>query len=218
MKTNFINQQFRMPDGGGMAGGGIGGGLGQAAGAAAGMAFPPLAIAQGIGGLAQGILGYTQAHKAQKQLEKLVNSYQPNQSIMDYYNKALQRYNVNPYQSRLYQMQTQNAARGLTTGINTLQDRRSALAGVSGLVQGYNDASLKAAAAAEGQQAQALGQLGQATGMKAAEDKYPFQLKYGLLAAKAGGGNQIMNAGLSNIFGGLQTGNQYNQLKQIYGG
>jgi hypothetical protein len=162
-----------------------------------------LAIGQGVMGLAQTILGGSAAHKAQKQMEGMVNNYQPNQSIMDYYSKALNRYNVNPYNSNLYQMQSNNIQRGTASGINALQDRRSALAGVSSLVQGQNDGLLKAAAAAEGQQGQALNQLGQATGMKAQEDSKKFDMKYNLLAMKAGGNNQTMNAGIQNMFGGM---------------
>jgi hypothetical protein len=161
-----------------------------------------LAIGQGVMGLAQTILGGSAAHKAQKQMEGMVNNYQPNQSIMDYYSKALNRYNVNPYNSNLYQMQSNNIQRGTAAGISALQDRRSALAGVSSLVQGQNDGLLKAAATAEGQQGQALSQLGHATGMKAQEDSKKFDMKYNLLAMKAGGGNQTMNAGIQNVFGG----------------
>lgn len=172
---------------------------------------------QGIAGIAQTIAGGIQAHRAQKKLEKLINSYQPNQSIMDYYSKALQRYNPNAFESALYRQGQQTAARGLTTGISALNDRRSVLGGIAGLTQGYNDASLKAAAAAESQQGQQLAQLGQAAGMKTQEEKYPFELKANLLAQKAGGGAQIMNAGLSNIFGGTSNLSQMAMLNQMYG-
>lgn len=168
-------------------------------------------------GVGQSIAGGIQAHRAQRQLEKLISGYQPNQSIMDFYSKALQRYNVNPYQSNVYQMQKQNAGRGLTTGISALHDRRSATGNIATLVQGYNDANLKAAATAEGQQAQALGQLGQATGMKAAEDKYKFEAKYNLLSAKAGGGNQILNSGIQNAYGGAGSISNYLTAKDMYG-
>lgn len=174
-------------------------------------------LVQGAIGLGQSIVGGIQAHKAQRKLEKLVSSYTANQSIMDYYTKALNKYNVNPYSSALYRMQMQNADRGLTTGINALNDRKSVLGGISSLVQGRNDASLRAAAAAEGQQSQALGQLGQATAMKAQEDFKPFEMKYNLLAMKAGGGNQIANAGLSNLYGGLGNISNYYAAKNAYG-
>lgn len=178
---------------------------------------PVGAIAQGVIGLGQAVIGGINAKKAQKKYDSLINSYQPNQSIMDYYSKALQRYNQNPYESAMYRMQSQNAGRGLATGLSSLNDRRSALAGASSLVRGYNDSMLKAAAGAEGQQAQALGQLGQATQMKAGEDKYKFEMKANSLASRAMGNNQIMNNGLQNIHGGLSNISDYYLAKKIYG-
>ncbi len=175
------------------------------------------ALVQAGGGIIQSIFGGGRARRAERQLEKMVNSYQPNRSILDYYNKALERYSVNPYQSNMYNMQQRNIQRGTATGISALQDRRSAIGGVASIVQAQNDASLKAAAQAEQQGAQALGQLGQATQMKAQEDFKPFELKYNLQAMKAGGGNQIMNAGLSNIFGGIQNYGNYQTVKKMYG-
>jgi hypothetical protein len=176
----------------------------------------PLPLAAGLGiaqtglGLVQSIFGGGAARKAQKQMEQMVNSYKPNQSILDYYNKAVQRYNVDPYGSAMYRNQMQNVNRNVATGIGAAQDRRSGMAAISNLTQGANDASLRAVAGAEQQQAQALGQLGQATAMKAQEDFKPFEMKYNLLSMKAGGGNQIMNAGISNVFNGL--GNVSNML------
>jgi hypothetical protein len=174
-------------------------------------------IAQGVGGIIQAFTGGGKAGRAERELSKMVKEYKPNQSILDFYNKALSRYNVNPYTSSLYNYQ-QDQARGATAaGIQALGGRRSTLAGLPRLIQGQNDAMLKAAATAEGQQAQALGQLGQATQMKAAEDFKPFELKYNLNMMKAGGGNQIMNAGLSNIFGGIQNYGNTQQIKKMYG-
>ena|SRR3990167_11439829 len=170
-----------------------------------------------VGGLAQTIFGGGRARRAEKDLERMVASYKPNASILDYYNKALQRYNTNPYTSQFYN-QAQNQIKGGTAqGIANLQDRRSVLAGLPSLIQNQNDSLLKAGAAAEGQQAQALGQLGQATGMKAQEDFKPFEMKYNLLSAKAGGGAQTMNAGLGNIFGGLNNMSQMAMIKNFYG-
>lgn len=180
-------------------------------------AFPLGAAIQGVAGLAQSIIGGIGAHKAQRQLEKLVSSYKPNASIMDFYNKALNKYNVNPYTSQSYQYQTNQAQRGLATGINALQDRRSVLAGLPSLIQQQQDLSSRAAAQAEGESSRNLAQLGQATQMKAAEEKYPFQLKYGLLASKAGGQNQLLNAGLQNIFGAASSLTQRGLYKQAYG-
>jgi hypothetical protein len=169
-----------------------------------------------IGGI-QSLIGGGQAHRAQKEMEQMVKTYKPNQGIMDYYNKALQRYNVNPYTSQYYNQAQNQIKAGTAQGLANLQDRRSALAGLPSLIQGQNDALLKAGANAEGQQAQALGQLGQASQVKAQEEFKPFEMKYNLLSSKAGGGNQIMNAGLSNVFGSLNNMSQMSQLRKMYG-
>lgn len=174
-------------------------------------------LVQAGAGLVQSFIGGGKAGRAQRQLEKMINNYQPNQSIIDFYNKALSKYNLNPYNSASYRMQQQNSQRNLSTGLNYLGDRRSAVAGVGSLVQGANDAELKAVANAEQMGAQNLAQLGQATGMKAAEDKYKFEAKANLLGMKAGGGNQIMNAGLSNLYGGISNISDYYTAKEIYG-
>lgn len=175
------------------------------------------AVAQGVLGIGESIINAGKAHRAQRQLETMIDNYQPNQSIMDYYNKALSRYNSNPYTSSLYNQQKENIARSTAQGIAALGDRRSALAGIPALVQNQNDSMLKAAAAAEGQQGQQLSQLGQATAAKAAEDKYKFEGKYNLLSMKAGAANQGVNAGIQNIFGGLNGIQDYQNINNTYG-
>lgn len=179
----------------------------------------PLAIPliQTGAGILQSLIGGNQARQAQRGLERMARDYKPNAGILDYYNKALSKYNVNPYTSSLYNYASERARAGTAQGISSLQDRRSALSGIPSLVQGQNDALLKAAATAEGQQAQALGQLGQASQVKAREEFKPFEMKYNLLSAKAGAGNQIVNAGLSNIFGGLQSAGNMTMLDSMYG-
>jgi hypothetical protein len=185
----------------------------------------PLAIAQMGAGVAQGIFGAIQAGKAQKQLNKLQSpQYKQNQSIMDFYNEALKRYNVSPTDSAMYKRQMQGVDRNVAAGLNSLQDRRSGIAGVSSILRAGNDAALNANVAAEAERSNRFGQLGSAAGMKAGEDDkafqfnqyMPFERKYNLLSQKAGGGNQIMNAGISNIFGGLQGWNQMNMIDKMY--
>jgi hypothetical protein len=183
------------------------------------MALPmaALGIAQGVLGLGQALIGGGKARRAQKSLETMIDQYKPNESIMDYYNKALSKYNANPYTSQTYQQAMRTGERNLATGLNNLQGRGSALAGVSALVQGANDNSLRAAARAEQMQAQDLAQLGQAAGMKDREDKYKFEAKYNLLSQKAGAANQTANAGISNMFGGLGSIMDYAMVDKIYG-
>lgn len=161
------------------------------------------AIAQGLFGLGQSI--FSGRKRAERELKKLANSYKPNQGIMDYYNKALSRYSANPYESLSYKQRENIIGRNLATGIGASQDRRSGLATVTGLVQGANDAGARASAEAEQQQAQALGQLGQAAQVKAAEERRPFEMKYNLLAQKAGQAATRQNMGIQNIFGALGT-------------
>lgn len=194
--------------------------------------MPPFIIPaiQAGAGIAQTIFGGIRAKKAQKELEKMQSpTYTPSQSITDVYNKALQRYNTNPYQSAFYKNQAQQVQRGVSQGLNALQGRGMALAGVNALVQGQNDAMLQTAATAEQQQAQRFNDLQQAAQQQAGQDQLayqynslmPFERKSGLLSAKAAGGAATMNAGLSNIFGGLQSlsgmgamRNQFNNYNQ----
>lgn len=187
----------------------------------------PLAFAQmGLGAI-QGIAGLIQNKRATKQLEGMQSpTYNQNKSILDYYNKSLAKYNVNPYNTDLYRMQEQQANRGMASGLGALQGRGQALAGVNQLVQGRNDALLRAGVEAEQQQGQNLNRLGQAAGMKTAEDQrafeinqqQPFDRKYNLLAMKAGGGADIMNSGISNVFGGASSLSQMGMLDKMYGG
>ena len=154
-----------------------------------------------LGGVAQA--AFSGRKKKERDLEKFANSYTPNSSIMDYYNKSLARYNANPYQSQSYQNQQNLINRNLATGLSASQDRRGGLAALSGLVQGSNDASARAGAMAENQQAQALSQLGSAAGAKTREDSKKFDMIYNLKAMKAGQAAATQNAGLKNAFGGL---------------
>lgn len=167
---------------------------------------------QSLGGQAQMLFGLLGAKKAQRKLENLKSPlYHQNSSIMDYYNKALSRYNVNPYDSNLYKMQEQQANRNVAQGIGGLQDRRSAIAGIPALLQAKNDSMLRAGVSAENERDQRFNQLGAATNMKADEDRtawqyneyMPYETKFNLLSSKAAAKNQLFNAGMSNYFGGI---------------
>lgn len=190
--------------------------------------MPAAAIAQGVLGLGQMIGGWIQQGKANEELGELDKNsprYAQNQGIMDYYNKALSRYNVSPTSSAMYKRQNQNIQRGVATGIGALQDRRSGQAGISSIIRASNDAMLNAEVAAENQQNQRFGQLGQATGMKAGEDRMafqinevdPFERKYNRLSQKSGAGSQIANAGISNVFGGLRNYADQQLMRDLYG-
>lgn len=184
------------------------------------------AIAQLGGGLIQSIIGGGRARKAQRELEHMVSpAYTRNQGILDYYSKALSKYNTSPYESALYKKSVNDTQRSQAYGLDALRGRGGAVAGVSNIVAAGNDNLLKAAANAEQQHRQDFNTLGTATNMKAGEDmkdyQYnklaPFERKYNLTAMKAGGGNKVLGAGLSNIFGGFNAYNDYNQAQKILG-
>lgn len=192
------------------------------------MPLPLIPLIGAGAGLIQSLVAGGKARKAQKQLEGLASNvpqYKQNQSILDYYNTALSRYGVSPTDSAMYKRQQQSINRNVASGLNTLQNTRSAIGGASSLVRAANDASLNAEVAAEQQRDQRFGVLGGATGMKAAEDakafeqnvNLPYQLKYNLLSQKAGAANQTANAGLSNIFSGLQNWSNMQMMDKMYG-
>lgn len=164
------------------------------------------------GGILQSIIGGNKAKKNERALENLKTpTYTANKSIGDYYQNALQRYGVNPYQSQQYQYAQNNANAATGAGINALQDRRSAVGGVARLSAIQNNAGLRAGMAAEQQQGQRFGALGNATGMKSADDRVrfqyndiaPYEKQYNLLAMKAAAGSKMQNSGISNAFKGL---------------
>lgn len=169
-------------------------------------------------GIVQGISGFFGGRRARRALEGLQSPvYTPAKSITDYYDEAKQRYNTSPYASTLYKGQQQGITRNLTQGLSALRDRRQGVGGVSALVQGANDASLRSAMAAEQQQEQRFGQYGQAAGAMAGEQRQafninkmmPYQTRYNQLSQKAAGYNQMFNAGLQNFYGGGQAGSVY---------
>lgn len=172
------------------------------------------AIAQTVGGLFQSL--FSGRKKAQKEMEGLLNKspqYTANKGIADYYQESLNRYNESPYQSAIYQNAMRNAQRVTAQGLGALQDRRSALAGVGRLAAIQNDATQNAVAQAEGRRDARFSQLGQATQMKAGEDRRafdinvmtPYQQRLQMAQMKAGAANARFDAGLQNMFGGLSN-------------
>src|SRR6266540_354420 len=173
---------------------------------------------QGIGGLIQAGIGFFGGRKARRDLENLQTpTYDPAKSISDYYAEAKNRYGISPYASTLYNTQMQNINRSTASGISGLQSRRMGIGGISSLIQGQNDAMLKAAATAEQQRDQRFGQLGAASQAMAGEERQafninkimPYEKRYNMLAMKAQGYNELLNSGLKNIFGGGQAGAAY---------
>lgn len=192
------------------------------------MGFDPISLAVGATQTGQGLL--QSLFSGRKKNEKKFNAQidkspkvAANSSIMDYYNSALQRYNVNPTSSALYKRQQQNIGRSVATGLSGFQDRRSGQGGISSLLRGANDASLNAEVAAEQLKNQRFSQLGGATQMKSSDDRYvfdqneltPFNLKTQLAGMKLAASNETYRAGLTNAFNGVQTGlNGYTPKKK----
>lgn len=154
--------------------------------------------------------------KAQRELDTALNSnsqYSGSKPISDYYNEALNRYNVSPYQSQQYQIAQKNAQAGTATGLNSLQDRRSAIGGVSRLVGVQNQSLENAGVNAENQRNQNFSQLGSAVGMKNQDDRFkfntnvldPYNRKLQLAMMKSQAANARFDAGLSNIGGGTNN-------------
>lgn len=168
-----------------------------------------IAAAVVAGGAIYGAVKSGQAKKVNKKQEALANAQKPDQGITDYYKSALQRYNTNPYQSQFYQQAKQGIDRNMATGINALQSRRSAVGGIAALQQNSNDALRQAGVGAENMRNQAFGQLGQAAGVNAQEQKYPMEMKYNLYGAQAAGYNQAANAGFQSAFNGLGSVGSY---------
>lgn len=188
--------------------------------------MPILPLISAGAGLVQSILGGINARKATKKLEGLDSpKYSQNQSILDYYNQALGRYNVSPNESAMYKRQTRDIDRGVAGAVSGLNDRRSGIAGISSILRNANDARLDANVAAENEKSRRFGELGNATQAKAGEDRMafqqnevaPFERKYNLLAMKAGAANNLANTGLSNIFSGIQNGINMSMYNKEFG-
>jgi hypothetical protein len=173
------------------------------------------AISVGVG-TASAISANTKQKRSQRRLDELAKNsplYKSDKSIDDYYQKALSRFNENPYQSQQYQMGGMNARRATAQGIGALQDRRSAIGGISKLEAGQNAAMQNLGAQAEGQKNQRFNQFGNASQMKNAEYQRefdfnkmtPYNRKLQLEQMKGAAAGEQFNAGMQMIGQGLST-------------
>ena len=155
-------------------------------------------------------------NKRAKELEQYAQQsplYKGSKSIDDYYQQALNRYSENPYQSQQYQIGAMNAQRATAQGIGALQDRRSAIGGISRLALGQTSAMQNLGAQAEAQRNQRFGQLGGAAQMKTAEDykKFdinqmtPYNRMLQLKQWKAQAAADQYNAGMQSIASGASN-------------
>jgi hypothetical protein len=184
------------------------------------MSFAAIGITSAV--LSTGLGAYTaisadkRQKKAQRNLEDLAKNsplYKPDKSIEDYYQKALSRFNENPYQSQQYQMGAMNARRATAQSLGALQDRRSAIGGISRLQAGQNYAMQNLGAQAEGQRNQRFNQFGNATQMKSADyqrqfdfnQMTPYNRRLQLEQMKGAAEAERLNAGMQMIGQGLST-------------
>jgi len=155
-------------------------------------------------------------NKRAKELEQYAQQsplYKGSKSIDDYYQQAMNRYKENPYQSQQYQLGAMNAQRATAQGLGALQDRRSAIGGISRLALGQNAAMQNLGAQAEAQRNARFGQLGGATQMKTAEDYKKFDINemtpynriLGLKQMKSQAANEAYARDVQNTMGSLSN-------------
>lgn len=188
-------------------------------------------VAVAIGGSA--LIGGYQAIKGGQKQKQALNGLEnlktptvaPSTPINNYYQEALSRYGVSPYNSRLYQMQKQNTLQNQATAIGAANDRRSGVGAIGALNGQTNNALQSAGVAAEQQNAQRFGQLGSAVNMRNQDDKsvfginqmLPYQKQAQLYSLQAGAGGQQMNAGLQTINSAAGNAAEIATAKKMYG-
>jgi len=96
-------------------------------------------VTAGAGAATSGILAIgsnRQRKKRERELDEYAKQsplYEGSKPISEYYQQALNRYNENPYQSLQYQIGQKNIQRATAQSLGALQDRRSAIGGISRL-------------------------------------------------------------------------------------
>ena len=90
----------------------------------------PALIPAGLGlfELGKSLASGVQAKNLEEKTKSEFRQLKPNASILDYYNKAYNQYNANPYQSQFYNQQMKNVNRSAATALNAAQQRRGGLA------------------------------------------------------------------------------------------
>lgn len=175
--------------------------------------------AAGAGALAGGIsaIGSNKRRKSrEKELDDFAQQsplYQGSKPISEYYQQAMNRYKESPYQSQQYQLGAMNARRATAQGLGALQDRRSAIGGISRLEAGQNAAMQNLGAQAEAQRDARFSQLGGATQMKNADllqqfdinKMTPYNRQFGLKQMKSAAANEEYAKDVSNTFSSLSN-------------
>jgi hypothetical protein len=173
--------------------------------------------AVGVGlGATQMITSNNQQKRAQRSLEEQARNsplYKPDKSIDTYYQEAMNRYKENPYQSQQYQVGQQNIQRATAQGIGALQDRRSAIGGISRLEANQMNAMRNLGAQSEASRAQRFGAVGSATQLKSADyqrqfdinQMTPYNRQLQLEQMKAQAAGERYNAGMQMVGQGLSS-------------
>jgi hypothetical protein len=174
-------------------------------------------VAAGAGAAASGIsaIGSNKRRKSrERELDEYAKQsplYEGSKPISEYYQQAMNRYNENPYQSLQYQIGQKNIQRATAQGLGALQDRRSAIGGISRLQANQMFGMQNLGAQAEGQRNARFGQLGSATQMKNADlmqqfdinKMTPYNRQLGLKQLKAQAANQQYTQDVQNTIGSL---------------
>jgi hypothetical protein len=172
------------------------------------------ATAATAGGMA---IGSNQRRKSREreldQYAKQSPLYQGSKPISEYYQQAMNRYNESPYQSLQYQIGQKNIQRATAQGLGALQDRRSAIGGISRLEANQMGAMQNLGAQAEAQRNQRFGQLGGAVQMKNADlmqqfdinKMTPYNRVLGLKQMKSAAANEEYARDVSNTMGALNN-------------
>lgn len=177
-----------------------------------------------LGSLGIGAASLSQGKKAQKKsqqsLEQMAaNSplYKPSKEINDYYQEALNRYRQSPQQSQEYLLGKSNIQGAMSSGLQALQDRRSAIGGVSRLAATGTNALRNLSAQAESRKSQELARLGQASQLKAGQmaqafdinEMTPYNRQLQLEQMRAQAAGEQYNAGMQMIGSGLSNAASY---------
>ena len=180
-------------------------------------ATPWGAIIQGGLGAIQTIGGMIQRSRGLKEAKKAIEGLGPNQGILDYYNQSLQKYSgLRSGESLAQKQYAQQSRQNFAGALKSYRDAGDIQAGGAAALRAANEGALKSAAMGYQESNQALGRLGQAAQMKAAEELRPKQLAFELAAQKAAGGSQVANTGMSNIFGAGTSLAQRDLYKNYY--
>jgi hypothetical protein len=178
------------------------------------MPFPIIPLITAAASLGSSAVKARKAKQAEKELEASLNNtpkYRQNQSILNYYDAALRKYQTSPTDTAEYKRDVRDIKQGTVQGLSSLNKLRSG--NVANIIQGQNNSLLNAAIKAESKKPQEFSVVGQAAGMKTGEDKaafsqnelYPFEGKYNLMSMKAAGRRADQRQSSQNAYNNISA-------------